>query len=226
MITATTNQVDAIKDNIAKMKPGETRLLQKIAWAEYKQLTEEMNEWPGIRLTYDRGSLEIMSPLPIHERYKEFLLRLVDRLSTVLEFDVESLGSTTFDQEWSVKGVEPDTCFYIANASRIIGKKQIDLNIDPPPDIVVEVDISNPSIKKLSIYEEMGVPEVWLYNEKQLRIFLLTETGYIESTASQSFPFLTSDLLTQYLEQSKTEGQSAALRAFRQWLKSRLISEN
>ena len=126
-----------------------------------------------------------MSPLPIHEKYKEFLLRLVDRLSIVLEFDLESLGATTFDQEWLEKGVEPDTCFYIANAARIIGKERIDLNVDPPPDIAVEVDITNPSISKLSLYEEMGVPEVWLYNGKLLRIFLLSDAGYLESAQSQ-----------------------------------------
>ena len=163
-----------------------------------------------------------MSPLPIHEKYKEFLLRLMDRLSTLMGFDLESLGSTTFNQEWLDNGVEPDTCFYIKNAAKIIGKNRIDLAVDPPPDIAVEIDISHRSTTKLKIYEERLVPEIWLYDEQKLQILLLTETGYADSPTSQSFPFLTSEALTQFLERSKTEGQGAVLRVFREWVKTKL----
>ncbi len=226
MMTVTTNSVDAIKDAIAKLLPGGSLLLRDVAWGEYKQLTEDLNEWPGIRLTYDRGRLEIMSPLPIHEKYKDFILRLLDRYSILAEVEFESLGSTTFDQEWLEKGLEPDNCFYVANAAAIIGKRKIDLRLDPPPDVAVEIDITNPSIRKLSIYEEMRVPEVWVYNEKQLRIFLLGDSGYNEFPQSQSFPPLTSDVLTQFLEQSKTKSQSAVLRKFQEWLRAQLATES
>jgi Uma2 family endonuclease len=226
MTTLTVIKTDVIKDSIAQLQPGESLLLSNIDWAEYKQLTEEMNEWPGVRLTYDRGSLEIMSPLPIHEKYKDFILRLLDRYSILAGIEFESLGSTTFDQEWLEKGLEPDNCFYISNAAAIIGKRKIDLRTDPPPDVAVEIDITNPSIRKLSIYEEMRVPEVWVYNEKLLRIFLLGDSGYHEFPHSQSFPLLTGDVLTQYLEQSKTKGQGAVLRKFQEWVKSQLAIEN
>lgn len=222
MSSLTLTLVENIKNSLAEFLPGESRLYRNISWREYKQLTEELTEWPGKRLTYDGGCLEIMSPLAKHEQYKELLSRIGAVVADEMEIDIECLGSTTFTEDWLDKGTEPDTCFYVANAAAIIGKRRIDLNIDPPPDIAVEVDITNPSIKKLSIYKAMNVPEVWLYNEKRLRIFLLSEKGYELLTNSRSFPVLTSEALTQTLEQSKTQGQSAALRTFRKWLKTQL----
>ncbi len=187
MITVTTNSVDAIKAAIAQLLPGESLLMRDVAWEEYKQLTEDMNVCPGVRLTYDRGKLEITSPLPIHEKYKDF---------------------------------------YVANAAAIIGKRKIDLRTDPPPDVTVEIGITHPSNRKLSSNEEMQVPEVWVYNEKQLRIFLLGDAGYNEFPHSQSFQMLTSDVLTQLLEQSKTKGQGAVLRKFQDWIKTQIATES
>lgn len=222
MSTLTRSNADVIKNSLEKMVPGESLLFQNVSWSDYKQLTDELTEWPGKRLTYDGGCLEIMSPLAKHEQYKELLSAIGRLLSDELEIDLQSLGSTTFTEEWLTKGAEPDTCFYVANAAAVIGKHRIDLNVDPPPDIAVEVDIANPSIKKLSIYEAMKVPEVWLYNEKILRIFLLNKGGYTLSTHSASFPILSSEALTKTLEDSKTLGQSATLRIFRKWLKIQL----
>jgi Uma2 family endonuclease len=225
MMTVTTTNVDIIKDAIAKLPPGQSHLFRDVAWAEYKQITEE-NERPGVRVTYDRGSLEIMSPLAKHERYKDLLAAIARIISDETDEDLESLGSTTFSEEWLDKGLEPDTCFYAANAAAVIGKDRIDLNIDPPPDIAVEIDISSPSIRKLPIYQEMRVPEVWLYNEKRLRILWFGDAGYTEFPHSLAFPFLTADVLTQHLDQSKTKGQSAVLRTFRKWLRLQLSSED
>ncbi len=222
MTMATLTQVESIKNSLAEFSPGESRLYRNISWSDYKQLTDDLEDWPGKRVTFDGGCLEIMSPSAKHEQYKHLLSDIVRLISYEMEIDVQSLGSTTFTEEWLDKGAEPDTCFYVANASAIIGKRRIDLNVDPPPGIAAEVDITSPSIRKLPIYEAMHVPEVWLYNEKNLRIFLLREKGYELSINSRSFPVLTSEALTQTLEQSKTQGQSAALRTFRKWLKTQL----
>ena len=222
MTTMIASYVDKIQNSIDHLPTGGTIIVPDVSWDNYQQLVAEVNNQTGVRLTFDRGSLEIMSPLPVHEKYKEFLLRLMDRLSTLMGFDLESLGSTTFNQEWLDNGVEPDTCFYIKNAAKIIGKNRIDLAVDPPPDIAVEIDISHRSTTKLKIYEELRVPEIWLYDEQKLQILLLTETGYADSPTSQSFPFLTSEALTQFLERSKTEGQGAVLRVFREWVKTKL----
>jgi Uma2 family endonuclease len=223
MTTLTHSNSDLIKNSLEKMAPGESLIFQNVSWSDYKQLTDELTEWPGKRLTYDGGCLEIMSPLAKHEQYKELLSRIGTVVADAIELDIECLGSTTFTEDWLDKGTEPDTCFYIAHAPEIIGKHRIDLNVDPPPDIAVEVDITNPSIKKLSIYEAMRVPEVWLYNEKTLRIFLLNKSGYTLSTHSASFPILSSEALTKTLEDSKTLGQSATLRIFKKWLKFQLV---
>jgi Uma2 family endonuclease len=225
MMTVTTNTVDTIKDAIAKLPPGQSLLFRNVAWAEYKQIADE-NERPGVRVTYDRGSLEIMSPLAKHERYKDLLASIARIIAEETDEELESLGSTTFSEEWLEKGLEPDTCFYATHAVAVIGKERIDLNVDPPPDIAVEIDISNPSIRKLPIYEEMRVPEVWLYNEKRLRILWLGNAGYKDSPHSLAFPMITTDVLTQHLEQSKTKGQTVTLRAFRKWLRTQLATEN
>ena len=137
MMTVTTNSVDAIKDAIAQLPSGGALLFHGVDWNEYKQLTEDLNEWPGVRLTYDRGRLEIMSPLAKHEQYKELLSDIGRLISYESDIDLQSLGSTTFTEEWLDKGAEPDTCFYVAHAAAIIGKRRIDLNTDPPPDIAV-----------------------------------------------------------------------------------------
>ena len=222
MATMTVSYASVIKKSIDHLPIGGTMIVPDVTWDNYQQLVTELDHQNGVRLTFDKGSLEVISPLPIHEKYKDFLLRLMDRLSILIGIDFESLGSTTFNQEWLKNGVEPDTCFYIQNAAKIIGKNRIDLAIDPPPDIAVEVDISHRSTTKLKIYEELKVPEIWLYDEQQLQILWLGDDGYFDSPTSKSFPFLTSEALTGFLEQSKTEGQGAALRAFSVWVKTQL----
>jgi Uma2 family endonuclease len=134
--------------------------------------------------------------------------------------DLEKLGSTTFKLGSFDQGAEPDACFYVQNASRIIGKKKIDLGIDPPPDIVVEIDLSHGSTGKETFYANIGVPEIWRYDERRLQILQLTAAGYVDVPASPTFPFLEANVLTGFLEQSKTDGQSATLRAFRVWLRT------
>ena len=222
MTTMTLSYADVIKNSIDHLPAGGVLLMQNVQWDDYAELVEGMNGQNGLRITYLKGGLEVMSPLPNHEKYKELLSDLARLISYETGIALEKLGSTTFNKEWLYNGVEPDTCFYIQNASKIIGKNRIDLAVDPPPDIAVEIDISHRSTTKLKIYEELKVPEIWLYDEQQLHIFLLSENGYIASPTSQSFPFLTSEALTHFLELSKTLGQGAALKAFREWVKTNL----
>jgi Uma2 family endonuclease len=151
--------------------------------------------------------------------YKDLLLRLVGRVADEADLVLETRGSTTFKEKRLLQGAEPDTCFYVENAKRIIGKGDIDLAKDPPPDIIVEVDVSHQSTGKLSFYSAIGVPEIWRYDERQVRILHLVEGRYVEMSSSLTFPVLTDKVLTDVLEQSKIEGQSAALRTFRQWLR-------
>ena len=214
MSTHTLDYLDAI----AHLPAGGTLILTDVPWEEYEQLLADLGDRPGTRITYDNGRLEVMSPSLFHEMYKDLVLSIAFILAQESNTTFESRGSTTFKQDWTRKGAEPDTCFYTQNAVRILGKRKIDLTIDPPPDIVVEIDVSHESMRKLQFYAGLGVPELWLYDERSARIYVLTNASYAEVSFSPTFPILTSDVLSRVLEQSKTEGQTGAINSFREWL--------
>jgi Uma2 family endonuclease len=214
-VTQTLNYVDAI----AHLPPGGTLILTDVPWEEYEQLLADLGEGYAVRISYDQGRLEIMSPSTIHEMYKELLQNIALLMAREVGLSFESRGSMTFKQEWPAQGAEPDTCFYVQNAARIIGKRQIDLKGDPPPDVVVEIDVSHESTRKFKFYATLGVPELWHYDEQRAAIYLLADQFYDEAPASKAFPMLTSDALTQFLEISKTEGQTRALQLFDEWLR-------
>jgi len=206
---------------IAHLPPGGTLTFQHVSWAEYEELLEDLGPGYTPRISYDHGRLEITMPLPTHEYLKVCFSDLMRALTDELELDMNGLGSTTFRYEDWLQGLEPDTCFYIQNAARVIGVKRFDPNSPPPPpDIAVEIDITSESLSRFHIYANLGVPEIWRYDEQRVEIYHLTETGYVEAGASRAFPFLTGDVLTQFLERCQTEGQSAALRAFREWVRT------
>jgi Uma2 family endonuclease len=201
------------------MSAGSTLTVEGVAWQDYEQLLEDLGDSYGVRIAYDRGRLEIMSPSLNHEMYKELLLLVASLLADEMGLLFESRGSVTIKQEDKQKAAEPDTCFYVQNAAAIVGKKQLDLSKYPAPDIVVEVDVSHSSTDKLSFYAGLGIGEMWRYDEQHLRIYQLAEGKYVEVPASSAFPLLTSEILTDLLDRSKTEGQSGSLRWFRKWLR-------
>lgn len=215
MSTLTVNYLDLIE----RLPSGALLRLQDVSWDEYEYLLTQMEAHSGHRLTYDRGRLTIMSPRHDHEHYKEFVLRLVHVLAEETGSPLETGGSTTFKNKALAQGVEPDTCFYVQSAARIIGNLTPDLKTDPPPDVVVEVDTTNFSLDKFHIYAALGVPEIWRYDGKEARFYYQAESGYEEMTNSRAFPSLAASLLANYIEQSKTAGQTASLAAFRQKLR-------
>lgn len=215
MSTATASYIDAI----AHLPAGGTLLLYHVSWTDYEQLLTDLSDGYGVRVSYDEGRLEIMSPLAEHEAYKDLIHDMVRLLAIETGGQLETRGSATLKQQLRAKGAEPDACFYVQNAARIIGKRRIDLTVDPPPDIVVEIDVTNESLSKFPIYAALGVPEIWRYDEHLLRMYLLEADRYTETPASHALPALTSALLTDHLEQSKSEGQSAALQRFRDWVR-------
>ena len=215
-MTVSTRATD-YRDAIEHLPEGATLVFRDFTWAEYEQLLEDIAE-PGLRVTYDEGRLEIMSPSQEHEEYKDLILSLVRVLSAVRGIAVETRGSATWKRPAIRKGTEPDTCFYVANAPRIIGKRTIDLDADPPPDVVVEIDITNESLSKFPIYAALGVPEIWRYDGTAVHLYERAGNGYRTITESPSFPGLTATILAGALDQSKREGQTAALETFRQRL--------
>ena len=203
------------------VNPGQQMLLKDISWQKLENILEEMGERRAARISYSDGWLEIMVPLPEHEKDKEIFGELVRILLDKLEIDFEPFGSTTLKNERMRQAVEPDTSFYIQNQAAVIGKNRIDLNIDPPPDLAIEIDIT--SRTRFDNYEILGVPELWRYQQQGLEIFLLREGKYVKSQSSPNFPNIPIiELVNEYVRQCLTIGRSQAMRNFRSWVKDNL----
>jgi Uma2 family endonuclease len=202
----------------ALIPADQTVVLENVSWQTYENLLEDLANRSAPRLTYDRGMLEIMSPTPEHERLNRTLAQLVEVLAEDLAIETENLGSATFRREDLERGFEPDSCFYIRNAERVRGKARLDLKKDPPPDLVIEIDITSPSINKMPIYARIGVPEVWRYDGTMVRIERLEGEHYVSADTSVAFPILTSQALSDFLGQSRRSTRLSLLKAFRDWI--------
>ncbi len=220
MSTLTTDCLEIIE----RLPAGAKLELSNVDWDEYEHLLSQMEMFPGHRLSYDSGRLIIVSPSTEHEDYKEFIYSLVRIISLETGLMLETRGAATFKSNKLLQGAEPDTCFYVQNAARVIGKRRINLDTDPPPDVVVEIDLSSDSLYKLPIYAAMGVPEIWRYDGMTIRFYNLVGENYEVMQNSISLPALTAKDLTQYVEQSKVKGQTAVLAAFQQMLRARASS--
>ncbi|MDZ8050402.1 MAG: Uma2 family endonuclease [Aulosira sp. ZfuVER01] len=200
---------------------GHQLLIKNISWSAYKNILAELGERHNYRISYSQGMLEIMAPLPEHEVAKVIIGDLVKALLEELNIEFWSLGSTTFDQEKMDAGVEPDDCFYIQNEAAVRGKDRIDLSVDPPPDLAIEIDIT--SRTRFNNYEVLGVPELWRWKGTRLEINVLINGKYVTSTASATFPNLPiAQLIPEYLMRSKSEGRNAAMKAFRAWVREQI----
>lgn len=203
------------RDAIEHLPDGSTLILHHVDWDEYERLIQDLADRPSLRVSYDCGRLEIMTPLPEHEEYAHVINALVRIWSERDNQSVQSYGAATWKRRRLGKGAEPDACFYVANAARVIGKRRIDLDTDPPPDIVVEIDVTNESLSKFPIYAALAVPEIWRYDGEHVRFYELAGSEYREVSESRSFSGLTPTMLAETLDQSKTDGQTVALAAFR-----------
>lgn len=204
--------------------PGQRVILKNISWQEFEAILEELGDHRAARLAYDDGTMEIMTPLPEHEDNKEIIGDLVKALLEELDIEFRSLGSTTFKNKRMAQGVEPDQCFYIQNEAAIRGKKRIDLTVEPPPDLALEVDVT--SRTHPSIYQALTVPELWRFDKDKLQINILRNRNYVESEDSLNFPGMPLiEVIPRYLEQSKTVGRNATLKAFRTWVREHLASK-
>lgn len=197
-------------------------LLENISWQTYQSLLKDFEQQPAMRLTYDQGRLEIKMPLDPHESYKKLLGQLVEALTEELGIEVRSLGSRTCDRKDLARGLEPDQCYYIQNEQAVWDKAQIDLAVDSPPDLAIEIDMSSSSLNRLSIYADLGVPEVWRYDGSVLTIYRLEAQNYQPCDHSFAFPQLTASDLERFLELKKTTRENALIRLFREWIRENL----
>ncbi len=198
-------------------------VLHGFNWPTYERVLDMFGDRP-VRTTYDRGSLELMSPPPIHEVYKRLFLRLFDNLSDELDFGIKACGSTTFRREDLERGLEPDECFYLANMSRVHSWGMIDLRADLPPDLAVEVGNANSSLDRMGIYAALGVPELWRFDGESLQAYELVEGAYVPRPNSPTFPFLPLAEIVTLLHQSKTITDDRQLRRnLKVWVRDRVV---
>ncbi|MGB3237705.1 MAG: Uma2 family endonuclease [Geitlerinemataceae cyanobacterium] len=203
-----------------KIKPGQQLLLEDVSWQQLENILSELGESRAARISYSNGLLEIMVPLPEHEKAKEIIGDIVKILLSERGRNYEALGSTILKNERMTQAVEPDTCFYIQNQAAVIGKNRLDLTVDPPPDLAIEIDLT--SRTQLKNYQILGVPELWRY-ERQLQIHVLEGGKYVESNSSPTFPDIPIvELVNRYVKQSHISGSSQAIQAFRSWVRENL----
>lgn len=192
-------------------------VLEDASWETYEQLLRDIGERP-IRINYDQGRLEMMSPLPEHEEVKGIICRLIQTLSDELGIEIKSLGSTTFRRRDRGKGLEPDECFYFKNERKMRGRKRLNLKIDPPPELVVEIDITHRSVEREPIYAGLGVPEIWRWDGTKLECLELTGDAYRVRNKSIVFPFFAPADLTRFIRMRTRTGENALIRKFREWV--------
>lgn len=204
---------------INALPPNAATFFHDVAWEEYKHLVNELGHAPCVRMAYDSGTLQIMTTSPKHERIAGMLGWLVLEISRELRIHLETIRSATLMSEQVKKGTEADDCFYIQHAAQVIGK-DIDLNFDPPPDLAIEVDLSSPSLQKFPIYAALGVPELWRYKKGRITFYQLGTGKYEEISHSIAFPFLTPDVLVEYVHRGLEQGQTDTLWAFADWVKA------
>lgn len=205
--------------------PGQTLTIDA-NWEEFNEILEELGDKRSSRITYNNGQLKIMVPLPEHEAKKCFLATFVEILLDEFDLDFYPLGATTFRNLAMGQGVEPDHCFYIQNADAVRGKKRLDLTIDPPPDLALEIDLTSRSHPE--IYAKLGVPELWQYSQRGLEIRQLDRANqtYISTLTSQYFPGLDLvETLPLYLKRSETEKRKPLLKAFKTWVQKQIPSD-
>ena len=192
-------------------------ILRYVSWATYERLLAEHEQSSSPRFTYDGGVLEITSPSTRHERLNRSIATLCEVIAEACNIELDNVGSNTFKREDLARGFEPDSCFYVQHVEHVRDREQIDLAVDPPPDLVIEIDITRSSLDRFPIFADFGVPEVWRYDGTRLTMFRLANGVYQEHEISAAFPGVTSQIITQFMALRTTLKRMEWLRHVRAW---------
>lgn len=208
----------AIPISAIELAPGSMVSIHDVSWQDFETILSDLGEKRNTRIAYYRGTLEIMSPLAIHERPHRIIADIVKAMLDAQGRDWEDFGATTLKRP-QIAGVEPDTCFYIQNAELVQGCTDLNLDRYPPPDLAIEADVT--SMTAVSAYQAMRVPEIWIYRNHTLKINLLESDRYVESSRSLVFPDLSvTELIPQLVQNAIAHGTSRMLRDLRTQLSS------
>ena len=199
---------------------SETRtVLENVRWETFVELAEQ-RRGSVPRMTFDEGVLELMSPRRQHENIGSLIGRLVETYTEVLDIEICSVASTTFKRKDLQKAFEADESYYIEHAEQIRPKEEVDLTIDPPPDLVIEVEITSSAIRKLKLFAVMGVPEVWRHDGERLQMYVLSAGQYVSIDSSNALPGLTAAMINATLQKRFESGETALVREFRNSLQA------
>jgi Uma2 family endonuclease len=206
---------------LTTINEGEQRvLLRNISWQLYESLLQEIGDDGQARLSYLQGDLEFMTPLPQHETYNRQIDRAITTIAEELNQEYNLFGSMTVKRSKMAAGAEPDSCYYIANESAVRGKIKLDFEIDPPPDLVLEIDIISSSLDRMSIYAKLGVGELWWYDGTTLVFYHLQVDQYVEVARSPTFPMLSPARILEFITDCQTQGILASVKILRTWIKN------
>ncbi len=198
-------------------------VLHDVGWNDYEAMLEIVGE-RHIRVTYDRGTMEVAMPSQRHEPVAQLFGLFVPRLAEELEIRYEPLGMTTWRKPDAEKGLEPDQCYYIQNEAVARNREVLDLDVDPPPDLAIEVDITSSSLNRMEIYAGLRVPEVWRYDGRSVAFLRLRPEGqYQESDESLCFPGLRPADVLRFIEMGSTMDKLAWVRELRDWVRNELV---
>jgi Uma2 family endonuclease len=179
-------------------------LLSRVTWPQYESLLGTLGDYPGLRLLYCEGMLEIFMPSPEHEMLKKVIARLLERYAEEADIVLHGYGSTTFRREAQAQGLEPDECYCVDR-------------LKERPDFAIEINLMSGGINKLAIYKGLGVPEVLIWQNNQLKLYDLRGTTDQEVSYSQFFPGLDFGVLAQYVQ---PDNQPHAVKAFLKAIRS------
>lgn len=205
-----------------ELAPGSAIRISGVTWSGYIALLLELGDDRPTRITYDNGVLEIRMPGQTHEAANRVLATIALTLAEEFGFEFNDLGSMTMNRPDLSKGIEPDSCFYIQNAQAGQGLGEA-ISTDLPPDLALEVDIANKSDTKLSIYQAMSVPEVWLYQREVIKIKWLQGDAYVDSLTSRAFATISAEQLNQWLQLRRKGTNLTVVRAVRQFCREQKV---
>lgn len=216
MVPATSTYYDLV----SRMPEDTVVIFHQLTWEDYIELSEQVGETHRLRLSFNDGTLKVMSLSLEHEKYVFFITSMMTHVRLRLRLNILFSGSATLRKKKQSKGNEPDASFYVQTAAAVGNRIDLNFEVDPPPDIVVEVDIHHASTDNDAIYVALGVPEIWRYDGVKMTILHLQGEAYVAAEASRSLPMLTPAIMTEYLDRLRRDGEFAAILAFDEWLQT------
>jgi Uma2 family endonuclease len=206
-----------------KKATNDSYLIGGLSWETYAGIRELLRDNP-VRITYCEGMLEFMTISREHEQIKALLAGLLIMLALEIGMDMDFGGSLTLQRREQQRGLEPDECFWIEHEAQMRERDEYDPDIDPPPDLAIEVEISRGLLNRREIYERLRVPELWRYDGETLRYLQLGSQGYTEMSSSRSFPLLPASDLARFLALRNTMSKTAIIREFRTWVQAQIAA--